>query len=308
MKPVALDHTAPARGWTAKEEAYVVASWQTRTYREMATALGRSYDSVRTWCRKRGLVGPAHQEWTKEQLATFREMVGKYTAREIAGRIGRTVQSVRQLQSRLKTGRTRIYHGAEFDAFIQEKNAAGWSDTQIADEYSKRLTFKVDRHTVGYRRAKLGLAKVLHSDHQRARVREKTKAQLRAAGLKSMAELRLKVWREHAQRLGWPDDLGPRYLQVLHALYTIGPMTRRELADAIGMPWKGPRKSLVSNDPQGSLLAHLAARGLVVSLGRVRKVTGQGRGESVCVYTLPLQVQPNPQTPAVAPAEVNRVA
>jgi hypothetical protein len=76
---------------------------------------------------------------------------------------------------------------------------------------------------------------------------------------------------------------------MLNAMWDNGPMTRRELADAIGMPWKGSRKSLVSNDPEGSYLAHLIARGLVVSLGRIKK--GKGRGHSCQVYSLPLWIE-----------------
>ena len=91
--------------------------------------------------------------------------------------------------------------------------------------------------------------------------------------------------------LGLPSDLRPRAVAILNALYDRGPMTRRELADVIGMPWKGSRKSLASNDPEGSYLAHLAARGLVRAVKRGNRVTGRGRGHSTNVYMIPLTIK-----------------
>lgn len=85
---------------------------------------------------------------------------------------------------------------------------------------------------------------------------------------------------------GWPEDLRHRAVQILDLLYARGPMTRREIAEALGMPWKGSSKSLVSNDPEGTYLAHLQARGLVVRLGRRQQGT---RYEHV--YATPLWVE-----------------
>jgi hypothetical protein len=66
-------------------------------------------------------------------------------------------------------------------------------------------------------------------------------------------------------------------------------MTRPQIAEAVGMPWKGSRASLRSNDPEGSYLAHLIARGLVVDLGRLVKEGGQGRNRHL--YSLAIDVE-----------------
>ena len=117
-----------------------------------------------------------------------------------------------------------------------------------------------------------------------------------AAGLPNLAALRAAVFRDRARASGWPEDLRPRAVQILNALWDRGPMTRTEIALAIGLRinYGGPheiRKILKSNDAEGSYLAHLLARGLLVDLGRVGTVVGQGRGRSVHVYSLPLTIE-----------------
>lgn len=236
--------------------------------------------------------------WTHEEDARLRELYGTMHARQIAAILGREVHSVHNRCFKLRIGEqhgvVRIFHGPAFEAYLRKQHALGLSDEEISAGYSKIVGRHVDRHTVGAWRRRLGLGHNAYSEHQRNRVRIKTRAQLKAAGLSSMGELRRQAWARHARRLGWPEDLRPRAIQILHALYTRGPMTRREIATAIGMPWKGSRKSLVSNDPEGSYLAHLIRRGLVISLHRAGKVTGQGKGRSVNIYTLPLHVHPQP--------------
>ncbi len=286
------------RKWTPDEIELVRANVGKLTHAQIAEQLGRPASAVKAYCS-------AHRHasrtlWTADQDKRLREIYGTMDAREIAVLIGRHVSSVRNRCHALRlgqaAGRTRIYHGPEFEAFIREKHAHGWSATEVAAAYSPMIGRKVDRHTVISWWNRMGLQPPLHSEHQRAKVRAKTAEQLKAAGIPTLAQLRLKKWAEHARRLGWPDDLRPRAIQILNALYAIGPMSRQEIAAAIGMPWKGSRKSLVSNDPEGSYLANLMNRGLVVCLGRIRRVVGKGRGHSTCVYSLPLHVQPNPQT------------
>ena len=293
--------------WTDDEDLYLRASFALgETWEQIALAVRRTAKGVKTRCQKLGLVTRRH--FTSTECATIRTLHGSTNAREIAQRVGRSVSSVHQAIARLGLASSRTRHGVEFDAFVREHHALGWSDTQIAAEYSPRVDRKVDRHTVGDRRVQLGLASVLHSEHQRARTRANTRRQLDRAGLASMAQLRLKAWADAARRLGWPDDLRPRELQILHALYTIGPMTRREIADAVGMPWKGTRHSLHSNAPEGSYLATLISRGLAVDIGRSRRGPGIGKGHPPHIYSLPLHVQPNQQQPAVAPEESNHAA
>lgn len=147
-----------------------------------------------------------------------------------------------------------------------------------------------ERHTVGDWRKRLGLPASRGQKCERCRreTSERTKAQCDSAGLPSLAQLRVRRYRQFARESGWPEDLRPRAVHILNALYERGPMTRREIAEAVGMPWKGSRKSLVSNDPEGSYLAHLLNRGFVVVQKRACK--GRGRGRSTSVYMIPLTI------------------
>lgn len=232
--------------------------------------------------------------WTDDEDATLRSLVGQVPVNAIASRLNRTLKAVYLRSMTLGLTKKRFSRNSQFDLFITEKHRLGWSATETAAAYANIIGGSVDRHAVANRLRAIGLQLNRWSEHQRAKVREKTAEQLRSAGLPSMAQLRLQTWARHARRLGWPDDLRPRAVQILHTLYTTGPMTRREICDATGMPWKGSRKSLHSNDPEGSYLANLMRRGLVVSMPRARRVTGRGKGYSQTIYCLPLHVQPQP--------------
>lgn len=122
------------------------------------------------------------------------------------------------------------------------------------------------------------------------RTRETTKQQLAKAGLKSIGMLRVVAFRKYARENGWPEDLRPRAVQILSTLYLHGPQTRRQIAERIGMPWKGSRASLHNNDKEGSYLANLMARGLVVCANR--KLQQGGQGKNVGIYMIPLHIQP----------------
>ncbi len=170
-----------------------------------------------------------------------------------------------------------------FVAFFRARHAAGWSDSEIA------AAFGADRHAVSGLRRRLGLPSNARSGRVRKKIADAMRQQCRREGVKNLAALRVKVFSQRARAAGWPEDLRPRAVQMLNLLWERGPQTRRQIAEAISMPWRGSRKSLVSNDPEGSYLAHLMRRGLVVSLGRV--VKGAGRGRSVHLYSLPLSIE-----------------
>jgi hypothetical protein len=137
---------------------------------------------------------------------------------------------------------------------------------------------------VSHHRQALGLPSNATHPRRRARVAERTRRQVAEAGVASLAEVRVLAFRKFAVLSGWPGDLTPRQVLILEALDARGPLTRPEIAEAIGMPWKGSRKSLVGNVPGGSYLAHLIRRGLVTNLGRIVRQSGQGR--SIHLYTL----------------------
>lgn len=220
--------------------------------------------------------------WTATEIEDVRDSRLRGESYEsISTRLGRPVSMVLKHAKRL--GVTRVYRGFApgLRDRVAERHAAGWSDAEIAAEWG------CERHCVGRIRRDLGLPLNRWSERQRRRVGEKTREQCRAAGVQSLAEIRSLAFARYAAAHGWPADLRPRAVQILEALRVRGPMTRREIADAIGMPWKGSRKSLVSNDKAGSYLAYLIRRGLVVQLGRVAR--GKGRGGSVNLYSLTME-------------------
>lgn len=278
------------RPWTDVEVRYLRDQAGRLSHAQIGKTLGRTRKSVNSYAKAHGIL--SRRPWTEADLAFLRRWEGKRTAAWVAGEMGRTTTSVHQARARLSLNRRRCPKGKPFEVFILQQHALGWSDSEIAAAWSQRFAacVPINRHTIGERRAKLGLADNSFSKHRRRRVAIKTAEQLRKAGLPSIGHLRVEAFKKRAREAGWPEDLRPRAVQILNAMWDKGPMTRRELADAIGMPWKGSRPSLHSNDPEGSYLAHLMARGLVVDLGRVvrRPVAGPrgGQGKNVHLYSL----------------------
>ena len=222
--------------------------------------------------------------WSGPEVEVLRRDYQHLGGPAVADALGRSVSSVYQQVNKLglaHQARTTADDG--FLASLRTLHAEGLTDPEIADR------LRCERHTVSRHRRSLGLASNRSASRYRARVAEKTRAQCRAAGVASLAEVRVLAFREYATSSGWPEDLRPREVQILEALDASGPMTRPEIAKAIGLPWIGSRKSLASNTPGGSYLAGLMRRGLVACLGRV--VRGEGRGGSVNLYSLSITAE-----------------
>jgi hypothetical protein len=204
----------------------------------------------------------------------------------LAGRLGRSVVSLYQkarVLGLMTPGRSRT--DPRLDAKVKRFSERGLSDAEVAKEIG------CERHAVSDARKRLGLPAQTYSEHRREMVRRKTREQCRAAGVRNLAEVRVLAWRRRAAVSGWPADLQPRAIQILDALSARGPMTRREVAAAIGMTWRGSRNSLKSRGQGGTHLAQLMARGLVVSFPRLVKMTGQGKGRSCNLYSLALATE-----------------
>ncbi len=227
------------------------------------------------------------RRWTPEEDTRIAAWYRKVPVRDLAASLDRSERAVYMRAIQLGVSGSRVDRTAARDRQLRALHAKGWSDPEIAEQLG------ADRSTIGQWRRALGLPSNAHNARHRAKTAAATRRQCRRMGVKNMAECRQRVWADAIRATGWPEDLRIRHVQILDALYRLGPMTRRELAEAIGMPWQGTRRSLKSSDPEGSYLAHLMKRGLVVNLGRIRRAKGRGRG--VCVYSVPLHVQPNPQ-------------
>jgi hypothetical protein len=241
--------------------------------------------------RARVLGRSMRQSWTDHECGVIREKFRKVPAPEIGRELGRSKTDIYRKARLLGLCVPQRFREPDMIAFIREKNAAGWSDGEIARSRG------IDRHAVAHVRRELRLPCNARSEHVRAKVAQKTREQLAAAGLPSIGHLRVEAFKKFARDSGWPEDLQNREVQILNLMWDRGPMTRREISDGIGMPWKGIRNSLMGNRKGGSLLATLVRRGLVVNLGRVAKHPDcgkgnrAGQGRSVCIYSLSPTIQ-----------------
>lgn len=223
--------------------------------------------------------------WAEGDKATLRALYLTVPTRELGRRLGRSVQAIqnRMRIDRLETQRIRF--SSDAIAKIVELNALGLSDSEIGAQCGS------DRHCIAAMRKRLGLPSNQFGARMRERVRGKTREQCETAGVSSLGEYRALVLKVRVVRSGWPSDLRWRCVQILDLLESRGPLTREDIADGIGMPWRGSRKSLYSNERSGggSYLANLMRRGLVIKLGRI--IGGRGQGANVNLYAMAIDAK-----------------
>lgn len=269
--------------WSTSEIARLKRLIGKLSHRQIAERLGRTTEAVHARADTLGLA--VRKFWTAAERQFVIDNANKLSTVEIAKVLGRSESAVYQVRNQANLTKKRVPTGARFEAFLREKHILGWSDSEIAREWG------CNRRTAEHWRRRLGLPHNAYSAHRRQRVREKTLEQCAKAGVPTLGHLRKKVFADRARAAGWPDDLRPRAVQIMNVLWEKGPMTRKQIAQAVGLTWRTSRSSLKSNDMEGSYLAHLIRRGLVLDLGRIGKVIGQGKGKSVHVYSLPLSIE-----------------
>lgn len=211
--------------------------------------------------------------WPPADRARLCREYGTTPTAALAAALGRTPKAVREMAFRL--GRVRPNHRwtRAADATLRRLNAAGHSDGRVA------AALRCDRATVRHRRHELGLPSNQHGPHHHDNIRRKAREQVERMGLKSLGELRVKAWGDHAERHGLPRELNPTAVRVVLAL-AAGPKTRRQIVAALGYAWKtanGGRNNLTCGRQWGSYPAWLIALGLVESVRR----HGRHRLESV---------------------------
>lgn len=230
--------------------------------------------------------------WSADEIAIVRGWTG--TVVELAARLGRNVDSCHRVRRRLGLARKKsdLGYPAGVDAVVTALHAQGLDDVAIAAELAPRFPDRpMDRRAVGFIRERLGLPTNWTADNPRARAKRRAiiAKQMATMGLAGPTDLRTRAYARFATDMGWPAEtfgvLRPRAVQILTELYQRGPMTRRELAAAIGMPWRGVRNTLSSNDPEGSYVANLQRRGLVTRLPRCLD-DSQGSGKKVYRYAI----------------------
>jgi hypothetical protein len=280
------------RRWTAEEIEFLRGHVATLGFREIALHLKRTRKSVSTFAKTHGIYRGRIKPWTDEEVQTLRDHAGDGAPR-LAQLLGRPICVIYAMRERLGLTKPLVPKGERFDAFLIEKHALGWSDEEIAAAYAAMFTGRrgVGRHFVASRRTAAGLGSNAFSEHQRQRTEAKTKEQLAAAGLSSMAELRIKAYADRKRAMGWPDDLQMQEANILSVLWDHGPMTRLEIARAIGRrtEYPGPygdKRILGCNREGGSLLATLLRRGMILRFPKQATYSNRGPRRKVDVYML----------------------
>lgn len=238
----------------------------------------------------------SYHVWTAAEKATLRRLYGTMEAADIAAQLGGGLTANKVWRQADRLGLNRPYATSDgLEEFVAARHAEGWTDPETAAAWGQRTGGRCERHRIHRVRDRLGLPPIsgrvgcIGSRRWSARVRARTAEQLRASGVPTLGALRSKRFREYAAAAGWPADLKPRSVQILNFLATRpAGASKRGIADAIGCPQAGreSRDVLGSTDPEGSYLAHLAARGLVVRIAKGHRVVGRGKGRSCDLYLL----------------------
>lgn len=237
--------------------------------------------------------------WTNDEDAYLRETYGRVPVARIAFRRNRTVKAIYQRAVTLGLIQPRRYLGRDRHllAFVRARHVDGWLDPEIAKEWTRQHPDRpLQRRSVVDLRKQLGLGSNRDGERYRDQVRQRTRQQLAAAGLSSVAELRSEAYRRFVRERGWPDYLRPRHAQLLDALYDRGPQTRAQLVAAMGLKDRGQRHWLSCKYGRGSYIADLMAAGFVVR-SAYREVRGASKGKSVHRYVIaPGIVRRDPET------------
>lgn len=134
----------------------------------------------------------------------------------------------------------------------------GYSDGHIARELGINR-----RELAHYRRRHLRIGAIPRKEQLDRHTSYRTQQQTLG---RSLGEHRAALYWSIGPRLGWPEGIRFRAVQCLELLLQ-NPcgMTRAQLRDQLGLT----DSQMASNDPQGSYLANLVARGLVAAAARV---------------------------------------
>jgi len=219
--------------------------------------------------------------WTPSEDALMREQYGRTILHGLRRLLGRSARAVYQRAVFLNLHERRRLVSDSDRETIRRMHAEGCVDAQIAAELGW------SRECVGVHRRKMGLPSHIWGESHRRKLAEATARQLQRAGLNSTSEIRREAFRAYARESGWPEGLRPRAVQILNLLASVGvPLSRRQIAEGIGLPWRGSRQSLKSGGKRGTYLADLCASGLVQLLPQAGRVTGRGKGRSCHLYCL----------------------
>lgn len=272
--------------WTREKDGHLRRHYLScPSLRLLADSIRVTLPALKNRANKLGLTGRVrkdHRAWTADQLRIMRERYGTEPAAATALAVGRTVMQTYRKASVMGLATPTFRPDAAWLARLRRLHAEGRSDAEAAG------VLGCDVKTAGNHRRAAGLPHNGYGPGYReknAAVRART---LKLHGVESLGQLRGECYRRFAEESGWPRDLRMRSVQALNLLAARGvPMTRLEITAGIGASIRNVHNTLGSNDPEGSTLAHLAARGLVTRMPCAGPASHAGkRGRRVDLYCL----------------------
>lgn len=143
-----------SRPWTPQEERYLQEHCEDMSIYDIAKALRRSLNAIRT---RRTILGLTNRQrpWSEDDRAYFRENQGLPDA-ELAAQLQRSVDEVAAMRARTETGRKHPRWTSEEEAYLQEN----WGQTPV-HALAKRLGRTTQ--AVQIRAGRLGLGQTLRS-------------------------------------------------------------------------------------------------------------------------------------------------
>lgn len=265
---------------------------------DVADVLGRTVGQVRAAVQRYRIRQPGGRTlWTPAEDAVLLAEYRTTPAPVLAARLGRGLSGVYRRAEVLMGKRIKTHRwGAAVFARFRRLHAEGLPDRVIGET----LGMTTDQ-AKAIRRERLKLP----CNPDRESKRRGVQKQLKTLGLTSPVQLRTRAFRRFAERRGWPPDLRPREVQILEVL-AAGPLTRRQLAEALGLRAIGARNALKSSsgakpgagEYKTTYLSELMGRGLVTYQNRSEPTGRQGHGRLPGLYWL---------TPAALDVMINRV-
>lgn len=239
---------------------------------QLAAELGVTIKALRSRAKVLRVQRLTKRPWTAEEDAFLIKYYPDRTCRWCAGLLQRNIGSVYAHAAALGLNEKRIVlNDRELIAALERYHPQGWSDSEIVAQLLKDTGIKTDRHRLSELRRSMGMGDNTRSTHRRQQVAAKTRQQLDAAGMLTLAEYRNEQYNQWKRELGWPDTLTVRAVQAAELLKRHGPMTRVQLCLAMGVK-PTERTQPKSNARGGTVLAELARAGIVGRLRRAIKV------------------------------------
>lgn len=256
--------------WTAEEDDLVRRDFPTRGARAVARDLGRTPLSVKQRAMKLGARSLCW--WTPEEDDDLRRSYAEESAVVIGARLGRHASAVYKRAEHL--GLCEVVTHISGDQPLLEQIAdlarQGLGILQIASE--------TGRNRQGIRRALKRMGIRADGAKRRAEAnREARRKQLETLGLEPgrTGSIRTLAFRKHARERGWPEDLGPREVQIIELLCDHGPQTLRQLVVRMGLR-RDRKYPLCGGTPGRSYPSELERRGLAYRVMRVIKDPNTG--------------------------------